>query len=421
VATNSIRTRIFRGVAAVSIVTTGLMFAAVFLAYQDLERVMLKLIFTEEQSFFLAHLDHRQGNVLETGNLTAAFTPDRSAAAPPALFAGLPTPFSGELQRDNKHYLVLIDEVSDGTLYLARDVSLFEHREKHFRKVLIVIVLLAAGLGLLLAGLTAGRIARPMSRLADAVDGLSLGKAAASSKGFPTDFREVELQAIALAFARYLDELDAHTRRERRLLGMASHELRTPVAVIAGAMDVVEKPGGIDDPRRQRALRRIRLAADEMRDQLAAILSLSRRADRDVPRPTDMAGVVNSVINDLAAAGLPVERLSWEPPSVPVIVQADPVLAKMLVRNVIHNALQHTAAKNIVVHLSEQALSISDNGPGLPAAYKVLLEGETGQAPDGAIGLYLVTLVAERLGWSLATGETPGGGTRIAMAWKSVD
>lgn len=415
----SIRTRIFRGVAAVSIVTTGLMFAAVFFAYQDLERVMLKLAFAEEQSHFLAHLDHRQGNILETGNLTAAFVPDAAVVQPPSLFSSLPIPYSGELQRGSRHYLVLIDEVSDGTLYLAREVSLFEHRERHFRKVLIVIALLAAAMGLLLAGLIAGRIARPMSRLAQAIAGLSSEKATATGRDFPTDFHEAELQAIALAFARYLDELDAQTRRERRLLGLASHELRTPVAVIAGALDVVDKVSGIDDPRQQRALKRIRLATDEMREQLAAILSLSRKADPDVPSPTDLGSVVSTVIDDMAVTSFPVERLSWESPSAPVIAPADPVLAKMLIRNLLQNALQHTTAENVVVRLEARALSVSDNGPGLPATYKVLLDGASSQAPGGAVGLYLVTLIAERLGWSLSTDETPGGGTHIALAWES--
>ena len=416
----SIKSRIFRGVATVSIATTALLFIAVLFAYADLERAMLHLIFAEEETFVLSHLDHLQGKTLETANVSAAHVPNGSSITPPALFSGLPIPYSGEVEHGDKAYIVHVNRVADGALYLAKDVTLFERREWLFRGVLSVIALVALGVGLVLANLTSRRIGQPMSRLADAVRRLAPGSGR-SGADFPTDFREKELQEIAQAIARYLDELDAHTRRERRLLAMASHELRTPVAVIAGALDVVDKQGDPAAPTARRALCRIRAATDEMGAQLAAILALSRAPGKTTLAATDMSIVVGGVIDDMDAAGLETQRIVWSRPERPVLAMADPVLAKMLVRNLLHNALQHAGTGRVTVDLNRHGLTVKDSGPGLPDAYKSLLGGAVPTAaPEGAIGLYLVTLIAESLGWRPGVTDTPDGGTSIRLAWERV-
>ncbi|MBI4740033.1 MAG: HAMP domain-containing histidine kinase [Betaproteobacteria bacterium] len=421
-AADSIRARIFRGVAAVSVATTVLMFIAVFVAYQDLERTMRHLVFAEEKSFFLAHLNRKQGSAIETDKLSAVFVPDGSAIAPPDLFSGLSVPHRGELRRNGKTYLIRIDRSADGTLYLAKDISLFERREWLFRGVLAAIVLAALGIGLLLAQVTSTRIARPMARLAAAVGRLTPGGGREASSAFPTDFHEKELREIAGTLARYLAAVDELMRRERRLLAMASHELRTPVAVIAGALEVIEKQGGAGAPAAGKAWRRIRVATDEMREQLAAILALSRTPAFTSVGQADMGAVAAAVLDDLAAAGLAVERIAWAHPPMPVTANADPVLAKMLVRNLIQNALQHTTVGTVGVELQADSLSVSDSGPGLPTADRMRLDGKPEHAeapPGGALGLYLVTLIAERLGWSLSVRDMPQGGTCVTVGWES--
>ena len=416
----SLRGRIFRGVAAVGIATIALMSAAIFFAYEDMERSMLHLVFADEEAFFLSHLD-THGNHLETATLDALFVPDGTTPPVPALFAGLSAPYSGELHRSDKSYLVHIDKVQGGTLYLAKDVTLFERREALFRMVLGATVLLTLALGVLLAHFTAARIARPLARLAAAVDGLVPGGKRKGNDRFPTEFEEAELRRIAVPFARYLQELDALMTRERRLLSLASHELRTPVAAISGALDVIEKHAGNGNgaAQQERALQRIRVAADEMRAQIDAILALSRARSAETPVVTRMDELCVGVIDDLAAAGLSVRRIDLMPPFGPVAVATHPVLAKMLVRNLLHNALQHTSGE-VSLELAAAGLSIADTGAGLQAAYRSLIDHPSvtrSAPPEGGLGLYLVTLIAERLGWRLTVDEPPTGGTHVSVSW----
>lgn len=417
---HSLRRRIFRSVAAVGVATAVLMSAAILFAYEDMERSMLHLVFADEEAFFRSHLD-THGNHLETANLTALFVPAGTNTPVPALFADLPVPYSGELQRGENSYLVHIDRVRDGTLYLAKDVTLFERREALFRIVLGVSILLTLVIGVALAHITAARISRPLARLATAVDTLVPGRKRTDGAGFPTDFEEAELRRIAQPFAHYLDELNRLMARERRLLSLASHELRTPVAAITGALDVIDKHAGNGDgaAASERALRRIRVATDEMRAQIDAILALARTKTAVSLVATEMDALCVSVIDDLAAAGLSTQRISLAPPFGPASVATDPILAKMLVRNLLQNALQHTTADTVALSLSTNSLAVSDSGPGLPVIYRSLLgqSAERNAPPEGGLGLYLVTLIAERLGWQLRTEEPSTGGTVVVIVW----
>ena len=419
-AATSLRNRVFRGVAAVSVATTILMFVTVFFAYEDMERSMLHLVFADEESFFLSHLDN-YGNRLEGAGLLAVFIPEGSVEEIPTLFAGLEPRYKGELHVEGKSYLVHVDREQGGTLYLAKDVTRFERRETLFRGVLIAVVVAALLIGMLLSRVTADRVTRPLSRLAAAVGKLAPDRRTDASPSFPTDFHEAELQQIAHSFSRYLEELDRFMARERRLLSMASHELRTPVSVIAGALDVIEKRGAPCCEATDRALQRIRVATDEMREQINAILTLSRSRATNADSEVDVADLCASVIADLNDAGLAANRIIWSPPLEPIMVKADPTLAKMLVRNLVHNSLQHTQAGEIALTLAADALTVSDQGTGLSPNHKALLgSAPAKRAPtEGGLGLYLVTLIAERLGWFLSIQESPGQpGTTIAISWQ---
>lgn len=419
-ATTSLRKKVFRGVAAVSVATTVLLFVTVFFAYEDMERSMLHLVFADEESFFLSHLDSH-GSHLEAAGLQAVFIPEGSAEAVPPLFAGLKPPYKGELHVDDRSYLVHVDKERNGTLYLAKDVTRFEQREALFRGVLFAVVVAALLIGVLLSRLTADRVTRPLSRLAAAIGKLAPDRQTEASHSFPTDFHEAELRQIAHSFSRYLEELDCFMARERRLLSMASHELRTPVSVIAGALDVIEKRGAPCSDATDRALQRIRVATDEMREQINAILTLSRSKATNAEPDVDVTDLCASVIADLGDAGLATDRLAWSPPQEPVTVKADPTLAKMLVRNLVHNALQHTPVGEITLILAADALTVSDRGAGLSPDHKALLSSAPAKRTpaEGGLGLYLVTLIAERLGWLLTVRDSPvQPGTTITISWQ---
>ena len=73
------------------------------------------------------------------------------------------------------------------------------------------------------------------------------------------------------------------------------------------------------------------------------------------------------------------------------------------------------------MEIDVDGLSINDQGPGLPPTYKALLEADAPRpdVPGGALGLYLVTLICERLHWRLSVNNEAGKNTRVNVCWTS--
>src|SRR5690606_1882219 len=112
---------------------------------------------------------------------------------------------------------------------------------------------------LLLAVLSSRRIVKPLRLLSDRISRTPVGT---SMPRMETDYADAELHSIAMTFNRFLDELESHVRREQSLLSLASHELRTPIAVMSGALDILESRNQLSS-NDQATLARVRRACDE--------------------------------------------------------------------------------------------------------------------------------------------------------------
>src|SRR5699024_8759343 len=173
----------------------------------------------------------------------------------------------------------------------------------------------------------------------------------------------------------FLDELEAYVKREQSLLGLASHELRTPIAVIAGALDVIQQRDQLCEDDR-RTLERARGANAEMGANVDMILKLARRGETtEAATAVDLPEMIRELLTELDSVGDAHSRVTLEAttPATPV---ADPVLVKMLLRNLIQNALRHTSG-DVCVRLAPDHIEIADQGEGLPEPYQRLLTERT--------------------------------------------
>src|SRR5690606_1477854 len=140
----------------------------------------------------------------------------------------------------------------------------FENREALFEMAVIIMAVVIIGLSLLLAIVSIRRIVKPLSLLSERICSRPVGP---SIPRMATDYVDTELHSIATTFNRFLDELESYVLREQSLLSLASHELRTPVAVMSGALDILESRNQLN-ANDQATLRRVRRACDEMRDNI---------------------------------------------------------------------------------------------------------------------------------------------------------
>lgn len=412
----SISRRVYRAILAVSIVCMAVMVLTVFLVNEDLERTMLDVEFAQEREFLLMNSSGRDVLVWDTPSLTVAFVPAGQPipANMPLLFHGLPDTYAAETTIEGQTYLMTVDTAETGRLYVAKNITHFEEREALFGIALIVMTLVIVAFSLLLAVLSSRRIVRPLQLLSERISRTPVG---AHMPRMETDYSDAELHSIAMTFNRFLDELESYVRREQSLLSLASHELRTPIAVMSGALDILELRGQLH-PNDRATVERARRACDEMRDNVDILLKLARReSGRHATETVDLRLAAQRVIDDLAFGHDMKNRVVLDAQA-ELTTAADPVMVHMLLRNLIQNAVQHTSS-DIRVTISRNSIDIDDSGPGLSAEQQRILRGEHRIPTDGStlsgLGLYIVTLMAERLGWKLHLTTHDHNGTRIRL------
>jgi signal transduction histidine kinase len=414
----SLARRLFRTILLIGLINVALTLIAVEFIYEDMEDTSLRLEMERERSFLEERIAGPEIQSWRSALHTALYVPDgQKPDVMPETFAGRQAPFSSEVELGKKTYLISVQRTKKwpGVLYLADDITLREDREDVLQVGLALLCFCMLVFGWLLARLGTSRIVTPLHRLTDQISALRPGTPFARIESRPDDD---ELARISTTLNQLLEALDAYVRREKRMVSMASHELRTPVAVIAGALDVLEHRASLGDADR-RTVQRIRRAADDMQADVAALLKLSRRtADDDPWLPVDVANGLREVVAELESSAAEYAgrtELHISPDAGKPV--ADAALVRMLLRNLIQNALRHTRDK-VVVRLEADYLGVSDLGGGLPGHVGArLADRDTREMPEEGLGLYIVQLICERLGWTLDAQSDGEAGTTLSVRY----
>lgn len=181
--------------------------------------------------------------------------------------------------------------------------------------------------------------------------------------------RRDEIGDLARAFNRMADQITTLLSAERRLLQDVSHELRSPLARLGFAVELVRSTPDID-----LALGRIRRETDRLNHLVDEVLQLTRvEGDPDARNQLDQSldDLLREVVADCALESdsrgcrinLRIEQ--------PAIVTGDRELLHRALENVVRNAIHHAPADTSVdidLSLGEGRVTISvrDYGPGVP-------------------------------------------------------
>lgn len=418
----SLARRLFRTIFAIGLINVLVTLVAVEFIYDDMEDTILQQELAQERAFMVNRIDDAGPRTWRSAQLTAVYVPDGTEAAElPLIFADRPVPYSAEVEVGHNTYLMSIERTADGTgvLYLARDITLLENREDALRVGVTLLGLCMLGLGFLLARIGTRRIVGPLHDLTRHIARIRPGTGFARIE---TRYRDHELAEISDTLNKLLDELETYVRREKSLINMASHELRTPVAVIAGALDVMEQRNSLGESD-LRAVTRIRRATESMRADIEALLKLARRADSD-----DLIEVIKldemlSVLIKEIESGAPhhAGRVQFTTAPATSAPRADPALVRMLLRNLVQNAIRHTDGK-VLIDVGAHGLSIADQGDGLPEhIHTRLVSPDKQDVPEDGLGLFIVRLICERLRWRLKIRQSDTGGTVIELHFSIPD
>jgi signal transduction histidine kinase len=326
-----------------------------------------------------------------------------------------------EAYREEEEYHIAVQRLpgQQTLLYLLYEVSALEFTEKRklsIRLVLIAGVVFIMALGLWIGWLTSRKVMAPVAHLSELVN-------KSGPDNLPTDFSkdffDDEVGVLAKALEQAMQSVETFVAREHRFSRYASHELRTPVTIIKGAVVLLKKKlSGEDDPA-YRPLKRIERSVTNMENITETLLWLSRK---DVAVDQDQHFAIVAVVRETIEQNR--YLLGSKPIDIEFVPEGDPQLSipapifQIMLTNLIRNAIQHTASGKISVIVKDARVIVSDTGPGMDPDNLRLdtqpLSGEDRYEGHG-IGLSIVTRLCNRLDWKLEFASDPGRGTTVQL------
>ncbi len=219
-------------------------------------------------------------------------------------------------------------------------------------------------------------------------------------------FNEIEQvnQRLETKVAERTQELAAANAAKSHFLAAASHDLRQPVAAIGLITDLLHSR--LSDPALRSLTDRLTRAVNSMESLLKGLLDLSRLDSGTVEvqrRRVHLQPLLEAVTNhEMESARHKGLRLRIRPTR--AVVWTDPVLLEQMLRNLVGNAIRHTAQGGVLVGVRRQGaqwvLQVWDQGPGIgPADQQRIFEAFVqlaNPARDRSLGLGLGLAIVRR-------------------------
>lgn len=338
-----------------------------------------------------------------TGADIAIFAGDGSpiaAAGAPIAAEALDTRRWGRGDRGKLHMF----DLPGGRVLAARFDSPFQPQKTRF---LILLALVATAIGIA-AWPIVRHLTRRLERLRRGVDAFGTG---ALVTRVPVEGRD-EIAAVARSFNRAAGEIERLVASHRSLLANASHELRSPLARLRMAVDLL--PENADAARRTEIVRSLG-EIDALVEEILLASRLDHIRELGETEPLDLLALAaeEAALHGLTAGGQSV----W--------VEGDRRLLMRLVRNLIVNAGRHGAPpiEIEVVRAGDRArLCVSDHGPGVPEDERARVfeafyrpAGHAESAGGWGLGLALVRQIAEHHGGTVSCEAGPDRGARFVV------
>jgi two-component system sensor histidine kinase TctE len=268
----------------------------------------------------------------------------------------------------------LMREISTGEESIPFAVTVAESTRARAALARAILIRSALRLALLVAGVAvlvwvAVTVAlRPLERLGEAI-----------SERSPDDLRPVtadtpeEVEPLVLAINLFMGRLKTALDALRNFTGNASHQLRTPLAVVRTQLALIDRSTGPEEA--AAASDKARTALERAERVLSHLLVLARvdaSASQALLFPVDLVALAKEVTSEMVPAALLQDiDLGFEGLE-SAEVAADPILLAELLRNLVSNAIAYAGrGAEVTVRVNGRdggvVLEVEDNGPGLTA------------------------------------------------------
>jgi len=285
-------------------------------------------------------------------------------------------------------------------IFLAFGVVLWERREKPAAMVIITAWAVAGSVvtGALAVWLLAV-ITFQNTVIRDPTFVVSSSATVGATFGGAAGFYHAQLQETT-------SELKQQNVRLDEFASIVSHDLRNPLSVAMGGLDLAKETGEEAD------FQRVRNAHERMERMIAELLTLSQKG-KDVTdlEPVSLEAIVNGARATVAADIDVTVREDMN-------LHADPDRLTALLENLFRNAAEHAGPDpTVTVGTLDDAegFYVADDGPGIPPdeQKQVFEHGYTTASSGTGIGLVIVRRIADAHGWNVTVTDSADGGARF--------
>ena len=234
-----------------------------------------------------------------------------------------------------------------------------------------------------------------------------------------------ELKDLAVIINSMLDRIERSYNSQKQFVSDASHELRTPIAVLQGYINMLSRWGKSDPEILDEGISAIAQETESMKELVESLLFLARHDKKTLMMEMEAFDALD-VLTELhrEAAMVTPENTFILSPAASCPLEGDRSMVKQVMRILCDNAVKYTPKGGIITIALEQrpgwvTLSVSDNGPGisqedLPKIFERFYRADAARRSEGGghgLGLSIARIIVMAHGGKLRVRSKVGVGS----------
>lgn len=393
--------------------------AGIYAAKTTVEDILVReALQGEAQHFWQLREQQPDFPLPNTMNLMAYLAADKQMASVPEALRDL-NPGLQRAQFNGEQPLVYVEDRGNDRLFLVFDEVKVSRLALVFGILPLAAVLVTLYLLAWFAYRQSHKAVSPIVKLAKAVEEAEIREGNLPDLDL-SELREIpdeEVSSLVRALDQFTHRLELFIDRERLFTRDASHELRTPIAVLRSAMELLERRYQVEE---DKTIRRIYRTLYDMEALIETLLLLAREQEDSLPSS-------HLLVNELIAEEVDTLRLLFRDKA--IVVQTDEAaqlqleaperVVHILIGNLLRNAFNYTPQGSISIRIWDQGFSVKDSGVGMDKqqvkqVFKPFYRGENDGNGYG-LGMTIVKRLCNRYNWHLRIASELGAGTEISV------
>lgn len=406
----------------ISLATIG----GVFGAAKVVENVLIKQALQGEAKFFWEHRAKNPDFPLpKTMNLTGYMVNNDDFSQVPVPLAQMQEAYQ-RVELNHKMPIAYVTQKGNQKLFLVFEEAQVSKLAFYFGVTPLVIVLLVIYLPTFISYIYSKRALSPILQLVRKLEQVDISQTGLSRLHFDDLNQNAnnEIATLVATFENVSGRIAEFVNRERNFSRYAGHELRTPLAVLKGNIELLKKQPLATSA--ERLVNRMEPMVADMQSLIEALLVLSRENQVTNQQVTVVNDLLrNTVEQAIALFPEKTVHLTWQARHL-IEAPLSEQLFSMIISNLVRNACLYSGDEpEITVTIDHNHVIIADQGKGMDAETLARIKepfyrgDEFGEKGFG-LGLSIVDWLCQQSGWQVDFKSQPGQGTRVTLTLTQV-